>query len=331
MEKSVLMMGGSGQAGSDTAAILRRWYPELPLTIAGRNLERAQRVADRLGVADAVTIDLARDDLGLPADRDHSAVIATLWDSHRNGLVYAQKRGLPYLSISSGMVDIGPEIVASAQRADAAPVVVASHYFAGLAVLVTLDAARAFERVDSVRISAVLDESDAGGPAGLADLERWATVTSAGLVRRDGVFTWIAEAEAQTRVASIDGTLLAGQSVAILDVPSLAFATGAPNVRFDLAIGESASRRRGDAAATELRIDLAGTGPAGAALATSHNLTHPAGQRPLTALAMALNVERLLGLRGEAVPPGIHTPESLHDPAYVIERMAEIGAVYEAV
>ncbi|MGK8520176.1 hypothetical protein ACRS6B_00750 [Nocardia asteroides] len=39
--KPVLIMGGSGQAGSDAAAVLRRWYPRLPLTIAGRDLGRA--------------------------------------------------------------------------------------------------------------------------------------------------------------------------------------------------------------------------------------------------------------------------------------------------
>ncbi|WP_194813865.1 saccharopine dehydrogenase [Nocardia sp. XZ_19_385] len=326
--KSVLIMGGSGQAGSDTAALLRRWHPELPLTIAGRNLDRAQHVADRLGIADAVTIDLTRGDLGLPDDRDYSAVVATLWDSHHNGLSYAQDHGLPYLSISSGMFDIGPEVVASAQKASAAPILVASHYLAGLAVLATLEAARAFNQIDSIRIGAVLDELDAGGPAGLADLERWTTVTAAGLIRRDGVFTWISESEAQTEVPSADGTLLPGQSVAILDVPSLALATRAPNVRFDLAIGESTSRRRDKPASTELRIDLAGTSPAGTPLTTSHYLTHPDGQRPLTALAIALGVERMLGLRGEKVPPGIHTPEALHDPSYVTEKMAEIGAIF---
>ncbi|MEV6276781.1 saccharopine dehydrogenase [Nocardia sp. NPDC051832] len=326
--KSVLIMGGSGQAGSDTAALLRRWHPGLPLTIAGRNLERAQRVADRLGTADAVTIDLARADLGLPRDRDYSAVVATVWDNRLNGLGYAQAHGLPYLSISSGLLDIAPEVVAGAHQANAAPILVASHYLAGLGVVATLHAARAFARIDSVRIGAVLDELDAGGPAGLADLERWATVTAAGLVRRDGVFTWISESEAQTEVAGLDGTPLSAQSVGILDVPSLALATGAPNVRFDLAIGESAGRRHGAAASTELRIDLEGADPEGAPLATTHHLSHPAGQRPLTALAIALGVERMLGLRGEALAPGIHTPEGLHDPAYAVERITEIGGMF---
>jgi len=325
---SVLILGGSGQAGAGAAAVLRRWHPELPLTIAGRDLGRARRVADELGAATATTIDLRRGDLGLPPDAEHLAVVAALWDDRLHGLRYAQERGLPYLSISSGLVDIAPEIVASAQRPGGSPVLVASHFCAGICVLATLHAGREFERIDTIRIGAVLDESDAGGPAGLADLERWATATSAGLVRRDGVFTWIAEADGRTDVPSTDGVRVPGQSIAILDVPSLALATGAPNVRFDFAVGESAGRRRGGPASIEIRIDVEGTGPGGRPRALHRHLVHPEGQRPLTALGIALGVERLLGLRGEAVPPGVHTPEALLDPAYAAERLAEIGAEF---
>jgi hypothetical protein len=55
---------------------------------------------------------------------------------------------------------------------------------------------------------------------------------------------------------------------------------------------------------------------------------HPEGQRPLTALGIALGVERLLGLRGAPVAPGIYTPEALLDPAYVVERLTEVGAAW---
>ncbi|MFC9895747.1 saccharopine dehydrogenase [Nocardia sp. NPDC127579] len=322
MPKSVLFLGGSGQAGSDTAALLRRWHPDLPFTIAGRDLDRARRVADRLGHADAVTVDLTRPDLGL-GERAHSAVVATVWDSHLHGLGYAQDHGLPYLSISSGLVDTAPELVAGAHRGNPTPVLIASHYLAGLAVLVTLHAARAFDRVDSIRIGAVLDELDSGGPAGLADLERWAAAGTAGLERRDGVFTWIPDSPTEIH---LDGVVFAAQTVGILDVPSLALATGAPNVRFDLAVGESPGRRAGGRPSTHLRIDLSGTDPAGRPGSSTHHLTHHDGQRPLTALGVALGVERMLTLRGTALPGGPHTPEALHDPEYAIERLAGLGA-----
>lgn len=171
-------------------------------------------------------------------------MIAALWDDHLHGLHYAQRHGLPYLSISSGLVEIAPEVVAGAQQASAAPILVASHWCAGVVVLATLDAAREFERIDTIRIGTILDETDTGGPAGIADLERWSAVTSAGLVRRDGVFTWVDDPDAQADVPSADGTVLPGRSIAILDVPSLALATGAPNVTFDFAVGEPAGPPR---------------------------------------------------------------------------------------
>lgn len=326
--ESVLILGGSGQAGSGAAALLRRWHPALPLTIAGRDIGRAQQVADGLGGATAATIDLRRGDLGLPADGTYSAVVAALWDDRLHGLRYAQHRGLPYLGISSGLVDIAPEVVAGAQRANPTPALVAGHYCAGTVVLAALHQARPFDRIDTIRISAVLDELDTGGPAGIADLERWSTATSAGLVRRDGVFTWITGPDAQVEVRSSDGTALPGQSIAILDVPSLALATGAPDARFDFAVGTSAGRRLGGPPSFEVRIDLEGADRESAPLRTSRHLVHPAGQRPLTATGIALGVERLLGLRGGPVAPGLHTPETLLDPAYAVDRMTESGAAF---
>jgi hypothetical protein len=308
--------------------MLRRWHPALPLTIAGRDLGRARKVADELGAATAVTIDLRREDLGLPADHDYSAVVAAVWDSRLNGLRYAQRHGVPYLSISSGLVDIVPEVVAGAQRADAAPILLASHLYAGLLVLATLDLAREFDRIDSIQIGMVLDEFDSGGPAAAEDLRRLAAIT-AGQVRRDGVFTWVDGADALAEVRSVDGKMLPGQSIATLDVPSLALATGAPNVQCAFVVGESASRRRGGPAASEARVDIEGVDATGAPHSASRYLVHPEGQRPLTAVGMALGVERLLGLRGDAVPAaGIHTPEGLIDPAYAVERMAESGATW---
>ncbi|WP_410652259.1 saccharopine dehydrogenase [Amycolatopsis sp. cmx-4-54] len=325
---SVLLLGGAGQAGSDTAALLRRWYPELPLTIAGRNLARARRVADEVGGATAVTVDLARGDLGLPAGGQYTAVVATLWDSRLNGLRFAQDHGVPYASLSSGMIDIAPEVTAVAQRPAAAPVLMASHWAAGVITLTVLAWAERFDRVDTIRIGAILDENDAGGPAGLADLARWAEVTSAGYARRDGVFAWSGAAESRVELRSLDGTTVTGQTVPILDVTSLSLATGAPNVEFVFAVGGSAGSRRGDGPSVEIRVDLDGAGPTGDPLSVSRYMIHPHGQRPLTSLGLALGLERLLGLRGEAVPPGLYTPEALLEPAHVVERLADAGTLF---
>ncbi|MGI5126238.1 saccharopine dehydrogenase [Pseudonocardia sp. CA-107938] len=323
--KPVLILGGTGQAGRDTAEMLRTWHPELPLAIAGRDIDRARRVADGLGGATATTVDLQRADLGLPAG-GHSAVVAALWDSRHTGLRYAQDQGIPYVSISSGYLDVAPEIVVAAQRPGAAPVLLASHFCTGTVVLAVAHLARELARVDAVRVGAIMDEEDSGGPAGLADLERWATVTSAGLQRRDGVFTWVDETAVQ--VPASDGVLVDGASVAVLDVPSIAAATGAPDVRVDLAIGESAGRRAGGAPSVEVLVEIDGVDAAGQPRRISRYLVHRAGQRPLTALGIALGVERLIGLQGDPVGPGIHMPESLIDPAHAAARLAGVGAEF---
>ncbi|MBB5977914.1 saccharopine dehydrogenase [Kribbella solani] len=324
---SVLILGGSGQAGSDTAALLRRWYPDLPLTIAGRTPERLRKVAGELGTATTATIDLSRPDLGLPAGGAYSAVIATLWDNQLNGLRFAQDRGVPYLSISSGLADIGPEVIAAAQRPTTSPIAIGSHWCAGTATIATLLAARDFTRagggrVDAVHVGAILDANDVGGPAGVADLERFATATTAGLVRRGGVFTWVNGADAEVAVERADGTTVTGQAIAIPDVPSVALATGAKDVTFAFAVHEDSIPP------VEVRIELEGTDSSGAPLRQSYLLTHPSGQRPLTALGLALTAERLIGRQGPPVAPGVHTPESLIDLTHAATHLTATGATF---
>ncbi|MET7284055.1 saccharopine dehydrogenase [Kribbella sp. NPDC005582] len=315
----VLMLGGSGYAGSSTAAMLRDWHPDLPLTIAGRDLGRAQQLADTLGTASAATVDLSRTDLGLPDHSSYSAVVATVWDQHLHGLRYAQDRAIPYLSISSGLTDIAPEIIAGGRRA---PILLASHWAAGVITLATLQAVREFGPVETIEITAILDDQDVGGPAAAADTERIAKASPAAYVRQDSVFGWVTDTAVD--IQSLDDELLPGQLVGILDVPSLALAAGAANVRFAFAMGESAGRRRGGSPSHDVRIRLA----AGDRSSTSV-LRHPGGQRPVTAVGIALGVERLLALRGDPVAPGIHSPEALIDPEYAVARLRAAGGVIE--
>lgn len=47
----------------------------------------------------------------------------------------------------------------------------------------------------------------------------------------------------------------------------------------------------------------------------------------MTALGVALGVERLLGLNGGTpAAPGLYLPEVLIEPAYYVRRMEEFGA-----
>lgn len=110
---------------------------------------------------------------------------------------------------------------------------------------------------------------------------------------------------------------------------SLSTATSAKSIRFDLVYGVSASRRRGDAFSTEIAIETTGELLTGEKVHKRLDIVHPEGQAPLTALHVALGIERLLGLSGgEPVKPGLYLPDLLMDPEHVIRRMKEFGTVF---
>ncbi|MGO1074503.1 hypothetical protein [Inquilinus sp. CA228] len=323
-QKPVLIIGGSGVVGARAARTLRRLQPELPITIGGRDLAKAEAVAREIGGADAAAIDLERPDLGQP-DRAFGAIAVFVKDSTLNSLRFAQARGVPYVGTSSAVFEIGPEVAQAIHR-PTAPVLLASHWLAGAALFPTLHFARSFRRVDSIRIGALLDEQDMGGPAAAADYDRIVTATTRVQVLQDGHWRWIGGEEAAATYRSVDGVELPAQAYSPMDVVSLAAATEARSIRLDLAYSQSASRRRGEPFSTEIAIEIAGERPDGTAGRSRHELVHPEGQAPLTALGIASAVERLLGLAGGApAAPGLHLPETLLDPAEMVRRLEAFG------
>jgi hypothetical protein len=328
IQHPVLVIGGSGVVGAQAAAMIRRLHPNLPVTIAGRDLAKAQAVADKLGV-EALAADLSKPDLGLPKDARFSVVIVFVKDDWGNALRFAQRHGIPHLSVSSGAFEIGIEAARFIHAPQAAPVVLASQWLAGAALFPTLEYAKAFRSIERIHVGVLLDEQDMGGQAALADYERITQSGSATLTLKDGRFAWIAGEEAKARYRSVDGADLPAAAYGPLDILSLATGTDARDIRFDLAFDVSASRRRGEPFSTESVIAIEGVLHSGERAQRSYEVVHPQGQAPLTALGVALATERALGLAGgEALKPGLYFPDSIIEPAYYIARMKEFGAVF---
>ncbi|WP_332693789.1 NAD(P)-dependent oxidoreductase [Bosea sp. (in: a-proteobacteria)] len=324
----VLIIGGSGVVGAQAAAALRRLHPDLPVTIAGRDLAKAQAVAGRLGLQ-AVAADLARPDLGLPEAARFGAVIVFVKDDWGHAQAYAQQRGIPHLSVSSGVFEIGIEAARFIHAPQAAPIVLASQWLAGAALFPALDYAKAYRSLDAIHVGVLLDQEDMGGRAALADYERITQAGSATLTLKDGRFAWISGEEAKARYRSVDGVDLPATAYGPLDVLSLATGTDAKNIRFDLAFDVSASRRRGEPFSTETVITLDGVLQSGERRRRRYGIVHPQGQAPLTALGVALATERALGMAGgEALKPGLYFPDSIVEPSYYVARMKEFGAVF---
>jgi hypothetical protein len=322
----VLIIGGSGFVGSKAAQTLRRLQPDLPIAIGGRDRDRAEAMAEKIGKAEAVVVDLERRDLGLDPARQFSAVALFLKEQTYNALKYARDHRLPYVGISTGAFELGPELAHHIHAPNRAPVLMASHWLVGAATFATLAHSRDFAAIDDIKIVGVLDEQDMGGPAAAADFERFMTFASKPLILKDGHWRFVDGADAGRSVTDRDGVTVQALSYTPFDVLSLAARTDARSVRFDYVYGESSARRRGESFATEVIVEIDGTLKDGSKAHRRLDLFHPEGQAPISALGVALGVERLLGLTGgEPVAPGLYFPDSIIDPVYAVRRLKEFG------
>ncbi|WP_338664366.1 hypothetical protein VQH23_04190 [Pararoseomonas sp. SCSIO 73927] len=321
----ILLMGGSGSIGRWTARFLRETHPDLPLLIGGRDLAKAEKAAAEIGGAEGAALDLDADDLGL-GGRPVRAVGVLFSDERIAGLRFAQARGVPHLSISSGVYEIAPEVAAFMHRPGAAPVVLGYEWLVGATTVPALGLARAFGRVERIAIGALVDEEDSGGPAVAEDFERLNSTLPAALTRRGGRYVWRAGEDAKAGFRAVDGTAVEATGFSSIDVVGLATATGAPDVMFNLATGVSSSRRRGGPMSTEIVIELAGTDHAGRALRTCHAVVHRGGSAPLTGMGVAMILERLVGLDGRpATPAGLYFPYQLLDHDAYLARLEASG------
>ncbi|RYG37901.1 NAD(P)-dependent oxidoreductase [bacterium] len=321
----LLLVGGSGTVGRWAARFLRASHPEVPLLIGGRDLAKAKKAAAEIGGAEGVAIDMAAADLGL-GERAISGVAVLFTDERVAALRFAQTRRVPHLSISPGINEIAPEVAAYIHKPSATPVVLGTEWLVGATTIPTLEFAKAFSRLDSIAVGALLDEQDDFGPAATADLERQTKTVPAALARRDGAFYWRVGEEAKAKFRAIDGVEMDAEALSPYDVVGLATETGATNVSFNLAIGVSSTRRRSEPMSTEIVIELAGEDHAGRSLRTRHAVFHPEGQMPLTGLGVAMVIERLTGLDGDPpTPPGLYFPYQLLEPKAYFARLEKAG------
>ncbi len=320
----IALIGGAGIVGCWAAHFLREAHPRVPLIVAGRNRERTEQAAAGIDLATPVVIDSTSADLGL-GDTPVAAVATLFTDTTGAILRWAQRRGAGHVNISPGITELGPEVGSFIQAPTSAPVVLGTEWLVGATSVPAQLFSRAFGRVDIIHISAVLDEKDDFGPAAQDDLERQIKAAPAALVRREGAWQWLAGDQANTHICAVDGVQMPASAYTPNDVLSLANATGATDIRFDLALGTTSTRRAGGKMSTEIIIDLSGEDHAGRPLHTRHAIVHPEGQMPLTGLGVALVLERLAGLVGDTPQPGLYFPSQLIDHETYVDRLMRAG------
>jgi hypothetical protein len=322
----VLFAGGAGFVGRTAVRWFRQRHPSIPVLIGGRNLQAASEIAQEIGAAEAVAIDLDKPRLGLGDDITVAAVVMLAPEAGLKGMSYAQDLGVPYLNINAGLTEIGPELAIFAHRATAASVVLASHWMAGAATMLAINSAKGFESIRSIRLGAIVDEQDPVGPAAIEDMERVHSLAPAALVFQDGRRVWLSGDAAKGKVEAVDGRSLDATAFSTFDTVSLYAATGAPDIRFDLVNGESSSRRRGGQAGTEIVVEIEGR-----TKRSRSTLEFKYGTASLTGLSVVLSLSSVLGLNDRApARPGLYLPELLSDSKWFLDELRSAGAtIYE--
>jgi hypothetical protein len=323
----VLLIGGTGLVGRAALESLRARYPELPLAIGTRSIAKARAATQDDSGVDALEVDLSRRDLGLGADARFSAVIMFVKDDTLNAARFAQARGSSYLDISTAAFEIGPEVSLYTQNPGAAAILLASNWLAGVSTWAALHFAEEFDRVDAVRVAALLDELDVGGEAAAADYERQTTAGPSGLLREHGRWRWASGDAAQRSFIDVGGVTHRSQVFANLDVLSLSAQLDPASVSFEFAVGETSSRRDGEPFSTEIIIEIEGSRRNDGQGPHRFEVVHLEGQAPLTAAGISLGLGGLLGLDGRPpAPPGLYLPHLLVDPHHAVRVMRAAGA-----
>lgn len=319
---SVLIAGGYGLVGGYIARHIRAAHPGVELILAGRRPEKGEVLARELGHARTAYLDVAQGVGGVDLSTV-DLVVASLQDPTDALLHAAIARGVAHIEITKLANELAPTVYAALHGVPRRPVVLQSQWQAGVMTFATLEGARGFRRVESVATTGLFDPQDPIGDMVAAEIDHF---VGRALLREQGVWKWVEAREHPRRVTLEGGAEAEGLPMAVLDVPGIAAATGADNVRFDFAQGTSSGTRAGGPASHDLYIDIEGLLDSGTRARRRLLVIGPKGQAHLTALGVFLSVERILGLDGQ--PPaagGLYSPETLVAPAAAMARAAEFG------
>lgn len=317
----ILLVGGTGVVGSRVAGMLRRHHPGLPLTIAGRNREKAADLARRLGNAEAAVVDTNHADPLAPVE-GNLAVLALVHDTDDNLLRSAIARDLPYLDITRGVAAQTRAYVTASLAPVRAPVMFASNWMAGVPAILAMHLAREIAPVETVTLSILYDMNETIGPD---SADAGSNMSEPFAARVDGVWKKVEGLSDPVTVRFPSGRERPTVRVNMADVLTLAQATRARDVA--VRIGIEPQRPDPGSVSHEIVVEL--TGANGKRRAS---LLDAKGQAHLTALGVVANLERVLGLTGAPLPAGIAVPETAPDGKRLIDllRAEDVSLTIEA-
>lgn len=347
--ETVLIAGGYGVVGSQIARLLRKRYPEIEILLGGRSPGQGQELAEELGRAAAVRLDLSRPNPLAGLERQPTIVLAAVNDIDDNLMLDAISAHIPYIDITRWTERMRGSILRAAMEdTSGAPVVFASSWMAATIGILVRDMAAGFRQVDRIEVGILYAAKDKSGPNSVEYMDRMALPFE---VREEGraVMAYPFRKGMETEFPGVGRFPLYRFDTP--DQMTLPFVTGARSVAarigFDdgtsgpflsflvrsglwgLFSGERFRKLRhglmynpGEGGAHRVRIDIEGEGAHGPAR-ESWIVTDSRGQTHLTATGAMIQLDRLI-CQG-TLPAGIQVAEAVTDTEAARRIMNEEG------
>ena len=347
----VVLVGGTGVVGGQAARILRARHPSLGLIVAGRSLERARALAIDLK-AEAVALDISERKPLAAIEGTIDAVAALVSDPDDYLLRDAIARGAAYVDIARGAAAQSRAYVVASLLDVMAPVMFASNWMAGVPAILARKLTAEFADVDSVSIDILFFGTDKGGPDSQGVDE---TLSHPFATRTAGEWRFRPQMSDGKRVRFPSGVTRTAFAMNFADQATVALSTGAKNAAIRLALDSafnSAAMRfivhsglwaaiQGPSfgwlrralthspskggARHEFVVEVSGRLADGSAARRNVDVLAPKGQSHLTAIGVVANLERVLGLQGPRLRPGVAVPETDADPDRLLALLKDEG------
>jgi TrkA-N domain len=327
MKSRILIAGGYGVIGTNIARNIRKVYKDVELILAGRNPENGKSLAQELGGARTIYLDLTNPQ-SLEAIRfdQFDLIVAALKDPFDILSRAAIEHNIAHIGLSEMADEIVPILFKGLQSSLKRPIVLLAHQDAGVITLIAKKAADKFSQINSIEIAGVYDDLDLLGPMNQSDFEDSSGMTERTLLLENGKWIWVDPAMYVRKVQITKDLVLNGFPVSLLDVPSLAAITSAASIRWDYVQGDSIGTIAGDNPSHDTYIDIEGTLQNGDTDKHRIVVSDPKGQAHLVGIGVLVAIERIFGLDGqEPTAGGLHLPETLVNPDTAISRLEQFG------
>ena len=349
-KKPILLAGGYGLVGRQVAKLIRQQHPDLSLLIAGRNLEKAELLANELGNSQGIQLDVEQPN-PLKGEQP-SAIVAIVNAPYDYLLLDAVNGGIPYLDVTRWPERLRASITELADKPLQAPVLFASGWMGGIASVIAVAAAQTLAKTERIDISVLFSLKDKSGPNSVEYMDRLAipfkTMVSGQLKSvlpytdphtltiPNGYTTSVYRYDTPDQMTlpqTTEATTVTAR-IAFDDAFStnfLRFLTRSGIWRLISSMRFTALRRSllyspGRGASHEIHIAVTGKGADNASQQTIATIVDPQGQTHLTALGALIQLDRLLGLDGAKAPnPAIVYPDTAPQIDHALRLLAQFG------